>query len=380
MLRHRTVMYYIEYQPNKLGFTEMYALQMVRALRKEGCRVILVFPSLPFEDLRKQYVASGAIVEALSAAQSSDYTKLKDLRRLLRGYRPDILHTRHRYNFTFLPLLLRLCGARRIILSQEHAWEVGAMRKKNPLKRNLIYLRNRLTCWPLDRVVPVSEYVKRCVLESRGIREEKIKVIYNGIDLGRYEMRGCGATDGRNGDEDIRYVSTISWINPVKGLSYFLEACQTISRIDPRMRFFFVTYGGNDDIYREQARELGILDKVVFLQHINDTERIYSLSTVFVCPSICQEAFGAVIAEAMACGVPVVATKVGGIPEIVVDGETGMLVDPKDADAIAQSCLKILSDNELRENMAIAGRRRVEDLFDQKRMVRETIELYQEII
>ncbi len=373
-------MYYIEYQPNKLGFTEMYALQMARALQNEGCRVILVFPSLPFEDLRKEYIASGAIVDALSAAHSSDYTKLIDLRRLLWKYRPHILHTRHRYNFTFLPLLLRLCGAKRIILSQEHAWELGAMRNKNPLKRSFIYLRNRLTCWPLDRVIPVSEYVKKCVLESRGIREERIKVIYNGIDLGRYQMRGCEATDGRNGDGDKRYVSTIGWANPVKGLSYFLEACQTISRVEPRMRFFFVTYGGSDNVYRERAKKLGISDKVIFLQDINDTERIYNVSSVFVCPSTWQEPFGAVIAEAMACGVPVVATKVGGIPEIVVDGETGMLVDPKNADAIAKACLKILKDTKLRENMGIAGRKRVEDLFDQKRMVRETIELYQEII
>ncbi len=380
MLRHRTIMYYIEYQPNKLGFTEMYALQMVRALRKEGCRVILVFPSLPFEVLRKEYITSGGIVEALSPGHSSDFTKLKDLRRLLKNYRPDIVHTRHLYNFTLLPLLLRLCGAKRIIFSQEHAWEVGSMRKKNPLKRNLIYLRNKLTCWPLDRVVPVSDYVKRCVLESRGIREKRIRLIYNGIDLGKYEMSGCEGTVGRNGNGDIRYVSTISWINPVKGLRYFLDACQRMGTVEPTLRFLFVTYGGSDDTYREQARGLGISDKVIFLQHINDTERIYNLSSVFVCPSTCQEAFGAVIAEAMACGVPVVATKVGGIPEIVVDGKTGMLVDPKDADAIAKACLTILKDTKLRENMGNAGRRRVEDLFDQKRMVKETIELYQEII
>lgn len=380
MLKHRTIMYYIEYQPNKLGFTEMYALQMVRALHKEGCRVILVFPSLPFEDLRKEYITSGAIVETLTGAQSSDYIKLKDLRRLLSKYRPDILHTRHRYNFTFLPLLLKLCGAKRIILSQEHAWQIGAMRKKNPLKRNLIYLRNRLTCWPLDRVVPVSEYVKKCVLESQGIKQEHIKVIYNGIDLGKYETWESEPSDGRNGDGDIRYVSTISWVNPAKGLGYFLEACQKMSTVDPRTRFFFVTYGGSDHVYREKARELGIFDKVIFLQYINDTERIYNLSTVIVCPSLVQDSLPSVVLEAMACQVPVVATRVGGIPEMVVDGETGILVDPEDADAIAKSCLKILNDNELRKNMGIAGRKRVEDLFDQKRMVRETIELYKEVI
>ncbi len=380
MFRHSTIMYYIEYQPNKLGFTEMFALQMVRALRKQDCRVILVFPSLPFENLRMEYIASGAIVEALSAAQSSDYTKLKDLRTLLRKYRPDILHTRHRYNFTFLPFLLKLCGAKRIVLSQEHAWQVGAMRKKNPLKRNLIYLRNRLTCWPLDRVVPVSEYVKRCVLESRGITEDRIRVIYNGIDLEKYHMRRSEAGEGRNGDGDIRYVSTISWINPVKGLSYFLEACQKMSSADPRVRFFFVTYGGNDNVYREMARELGIFDKVEFLQYIDNTERIYNLSNVIVCPSVVQDSLPSVVLEAMACRVPVVATRVGGIPEMVVDGETGILVNPRDADALANACLRILKDSKLRENMGISGRKRVEDLFDQKRMVREIIELYQEII
>ena len=80
--------------------------------------------------------------------------------------------------------------------------------------------------------------------------------------------------------------------------------------------------------------------------------------------------------EAMACGVPVVATKVGGIPEIVVDGETGILVNPKDSSAIAKSCLKILNDNKLREKMGIAARRRVEELFDQKKMTASNCRLH----
>ncbi len=93
-----------------------------------------------------------------------------------------------------------------------------------------------------------------------------------------------------------------------------------------------------------------------------------------------QNPLPSVVLDAMACRVPVVATRVGGTPEMVVDGETAVLVDPEHADAIAKSCLTFLNHYELGKNLGNARRKRVEDLFDQKRMVRETIELYQEII
>ena len=122
------------------------------------------------------------------------------------------------------------------------------------------------------------------------------------------------------------------------------------------------------------------LDKVKFLQNINNTEKIYSMSSIFVCPSIWQEAFGAVIPEAMACGIPVVATRVGGIPEIVIDKVTGILVPPGDSEAIADACINILNNDKLIFYMTKEAKKRVKDLFDQKIMVRETINLYRQVI
>lgn len=370
----------MEYQPNKPGVTELYALEMSRALKKEGCRVVLVFASTPCKELKEKYIASGATIETLSKAVSSDYEMFTDLKRLIKKYKPHILHTRHRTIFTFLPLFLWLFGAKNIVLHQVTAWELGHLKKKNIIKRTLLCLRNKLACWPLTRIVVISKHVKQCVIESSGTRERKIKLIYNGINLEKYKTEKFGDNDITGRDKNLRYISTIGAARPGKGLNYFLDACQKINMVDQKVRFFFVSYGGSDDSYKKRSEELGISDKVSFLQNISDAERIFNLSSVFVCPTTMEEAFGAVITEAMACRVPVVASRVGGIPEIIVDGETGVLVNPKDADAIAKSCLRILNDNDLKEKMGTAARKRVEDLFDLKRAVRETIDLYQEIM
>ncbi len=121
--------------------------------------------------------------------------------------------------------------------------------------------------------------------------------------------------------------------------------------------------------------EMKMEKEVTFLGFRRDVERFYSIIDVLACPSL-GEALGNVCLEAMAFGKPVVASHVGGIPEVVQDGATGILVPPKDSRGLAQAILRLLSERELANRMGMAGRERVKSAFSQERLIHEVEEIY----
>ena len=126
----------------------------------------------------------------------------------------------------------------------------------------------------------------------------------------------------------------------------------------------------------ERVKELALSPSVRFLGFRSDIARVTSTYDVAVIPSIWDELFGWTVIEAMACGKPVIASRSGGIPEIITDGKTGILVEPGDSEALAHAVLRVCADPELRRSLSVAATRRVGECFTEERMLAETYRVY----
>ncbi|MDP8922119.1 MAG: glycogen synthase [Chloroflexota bacterium] len=249
-----------------------------------------------------------------------------------------------------------------------------------------------------DAIIAVSQGTREDVLRHFEVDSARIHVIHNGIDLDLY--RPVAATDAleRYGiDKDRPYVLFVGRITRQKGIVHLARA---IPEIDPAAQV--VLCAGQPDTPEiaaemEQAVEEARRERgdVVWIQEMLPREaviQLYTHAAVFCCPSV-YEPFGIINLEAMACGTPVVASKVGGIPEAVADGETGILVpvelqggasfepvDPRRfSHDLAEALNRLLGDDALRERMGAAGRRRVEEQFSWHVVAERTAALYRSL-
>jgi len=217
---------------------------------------------------------------------------------------------------------------------------------------------------------------------EQGYRREKIAVIRNGVVLPPKP-----APDGRFRRDhlippDVPLVGVISRLNPLKGIEYFLDAAARLSaRFGPAR--FVVVGDGIDPYYRESLERrtaaLGLAGKVIFTGFRLDMESVVAELDVSVLPSL-SEGLSNVLLESMAAGIPVVATRVGGNPEVVEDGATGFLVPPRDSGALVDAVARLLSNPALAAAFGQAGRKRAEREFSVSRLVAETENLYRKLL
>ncbi|HJT19248.1 MAG TPA: GT4 family glycosyltransferase PelF, partial [Nitrospira sp.] len=290
----------------------------------------------------------------------------------LKRHRIDIVHAYNFYANVFAVPAARLAGAPVVLASVRDTGEYWTSRQRTV---------NRIVCRWADRVVVNAEAIKKGLI-AEGYDPRRIVVIHNGIQ--------CPATMSRPNAARLReqlgfppgsrLVGVVARIAPQKGLEYFLHAARDVAGRIPDVRF--VVVGGNwvDQVYREGveqlANRLGLEQVVRFLGFRLDVQELLSCLTLSVLPSISGEGLSNSLLESMAAGLPVVATTVGGNPEVVVNGETGLLVPPKDPTALAAAICRLLEDRALADSYGKAGRARVLAQFGNEQMVRKMEDLY----
>jgi glycosyltransferase involved in cell wall biosynthesis len=301
----------------------------------------------------------------------------------LRRQRPDAIRIS---NFSKLvPLFRRACPPARIVLSMHCEW-------LNQLDRRLVNRQLR----GADVIVGVSEFITERIRAAHPQHASRCVTVHNGADVEAIVPR-----DGGDGSGKVRLL-TVGRISPEKGTHVLLEAFAKVAANRPEVELHVIGKEGLPP--REMLMELdtdphvlaltplyraGYLERLQsalppqirsrvhfheWLRHDELAAR-YAAADAFVFPSIWNEPFGIPVAEAMAAGLPVVATAVGGIPEIVVDGETGILVRPGDSDSLADALDAIVSGETLRADLGRAGRRRAVERFSWSRAA----EAYREI-
>lgn len=256
-----------------------------------------------------------------------------------------------------------------------------------------------------DRVIAVSHAVAHA-LRASGVPASMIVTIHNGVDPREYGPGAdgnssvgapvtseavAGAVCARRRDERSRtlIVGTVARLHRDKGLDVLVDAAEILTRQlkkAPRcsggfngVRFVVAGEGPEKPALVEKIRKSGLAGVFELLGHVRDVPGFLKGLDLFVLPSR-REALGLSILEAMASQLPVVATNVGGIPEVVVNGETGLLVEPDDPEKLCRAMVALLADPELRVAMGKRGRARVEDLFDVRQTVEKTLQVYREVL
>ena len=310
----------------------------------------------------------------------------------------DVVHC-HTWYAQFAGIVAKLCYGIPLVITTH------SLEPLRPWKREQLGHGYEASSWiektaieMADAIIAVSKETKEDVLKHFNVSEDKIKVIYNGIDLKEYVVTTETSTLKRYGiDPNKPYVLFVGRITRQKGIIHLVNA---IKYIDPETQIVLCA-GAPDtpEIAKEMEDAVNNVKKsrsnVIWIDEMLDKKEIiqlYSHADVFCCPSI-YEPFGIINVEAMACNTAVVASAVGGIKEVVVDGDTGILIDleqqseapfePINPDQfsrdLADGVNSVINNTELRNKMAINGRKRVEDYFDWIAIAKQTKELYKSL-
>lgn len=262
---------------------------------------------------------------------------------------------------------------------------IASIRDRAPYLTPMQKRVQRYACQFADCVLVNADAVKDWLI-GEGYDPANIVVIRNGVDLARF--------DGRPAGERIRaefglapgtpLVTVVSRLTRLKGLEYFLEAAAALKPRYPQARFLLVgETSPHDRQYLTELKDLaaayGVADRVIFTGLRSDVPALLGAADVAVMPSL-NEALSNVLLESMAAAAPLVATRVGGTPEAVIDGQTGLLIEPGDAGAITRAVARLLDDRELATRLGGAARHLIATRFSVEQMVRSTEQLYTELL
>jgi glycosyltransferase involved in cell wall biosynthesis len=231
-------------------------------------------------------------------------------------------------------------------------------------------------------VIAVSEHTKEHMVDLEGAPAEKIHTVHNGIDFDRVKPAGPGARDRIRREfapDGAALLLTVGRLHPEKGYEHLFRAMVDLKeRLGRPVRLLIAGTGPFADAYQAEVRALGCEGVVRFLGFRKDVADLMAAADLVVHPAV-AEAFGLVLTEALYVGTPVIATRVGGIPEIIADGIDGVLVPPADSRALADAILNLLNDPDRRGRMAGAGREKVRRQFRFDAMVQSYEGVYESL-
>jgi len=291
----------------------------------------------------------------------------------------DLVHTHLLKADMSAAVLATLLGRRSRLVSSKHNDE-------QVLRHGLVSLVHGLLGQLPVRTIVLSDHVGRWFQERGRLDRARIRRVYYGIDTARIDAPSAAAPERRAAlrssfgfaHADVVF-ACVARFAPQKAHDVLLRALGQAT--DPRLRLLLVgddPFGGGRDAAESLARELGISSRVVFAGIRRDVPDLLAASEGFVLASR-WEGLGLVFLEAMAAGLPVVATRVSAVPEVVLDGETGLLVPPDDPAALGRALSRLAADPELRASLGAAGAARVRERFGLDRMVEETLAVYGEV-
>lgn len=321
------------------------------------------------EKLQEGKVETYVIPEAL---HSFPRIFLKAFNLLFRK-RINIIHS-HRYKENLLALFLAQSMGLKQLVATLHGLPESPLHGRNGEK--LIRLKTKMDYFILKyyftHVVAVSQVMKRTLIQKYGFDQGKVDVIHNGTPLPLLSPSRDHST------HDYFHIGTVGRMVPVKDFNLFLEVVTQIKRQNKKVRFSILGDGPLKEQLIQKAKDLKIEDSVEFLSPRPNPSPYYQSLDLYLNVSL-HEGIPLSILEAMACGKPVVAPKVGGIPEIISDGEQGLLVEGREPEKFVLPCLRLIQNEDLRIMMGENASKRVVSCFSDFKMVESYNQLYQQI-
>lgn len=310
-------------------------------------------------------------VLALHKPPGTQWTLPLRIAGICRRVRPHIVHTRN-WGTTDAVIGARLARVP-VLIHGEHGFGIGDVTGAHRHRR---WLRRILSAG-IDRFVAVSEHLRNLLIDEIGIPPAKVTLIRSGIDLTRFRPRPtCPALRQRLGfAPDDFVIGSVGRLDPVKNYPALIDALATVTTSLPGARLVLAGGGPDEERLRQILTSAGLQEQINLLGHQDNIPELLNIMDVFVLPSLAEGTCNAIL-EAMAAALPVIATRVAGNPELVLDGRTGWLVPPRDADALADRIHFYASNPEVRRQHGHAGRAHVQAHYSAEQMTSAYADLY----
>ncbi|NIO49830.1 MAG: glycosyltransferase [Candidatus Aminicenantes bacterium] len=302
-----------------------------------------------------------------------------DMWRIIKKNNPIIVHTHSSKAGLMGRLAAKLAGVPIIVHTPHGHIFFGYF---GPLKTKLFIILEKLASRITDKIVALTNREKKDHILFKVASEDKFSVIYSGIDPNMLKESSSEEKQNLKKElgipENSLIVGTACRLVPIKGPEFLVKASKYIISKYPDTYFMFTGDGPLEQDLKRKALEMGISENIVFLDWRDDLAKIISIYDVFVLPSL-NEGMGRVLVEAMALGKSIVASNIGGIPDLVIHGKNGFLVPPKNPEELAKYIQVLLEDKDKREKMGLKGKEMSLN-FGAESMIEKIASLYEELL
>ncbi len=323
--------------------------------------------------------ALGVPVDLISVERLRDITAIYRIRKYLKAVKADLVHTQLEFANSLGSFASKLLGLPSVCTI--HTMPSQDMKVKSKIHQEIEALSLRFFC---DRIIAVSEEARLFYIEISNASPQKVITIYNGIDLtnfiniDRYEAR-LEVRKELGIPLDANLLTTVAVLRHLKGIQFMIRALSAVLEATPNTYYLIVGGGVHHDALADEADKDRVKEHVVFAGPRNDIPRLLAASDVFVLPTL-TDALPTVLAEAMAARLPIVASAVGGVPEMVTDGRNGYLVSPGSPGELSEACITLLTTPEIRNEMGQNGWQIVNEKFNIHGQIGQLEKLYLELM
>ena len=371
------ILFLLDWRPTFWSTREEFFRRLSQRLSERGIIPVIVTSETPGDDVRKLFEQAGARISS-GSYHAHPFRYWSQIRQIARDYSVRMVQVRFFDYFTLVFWMCRLSGIRKVIFTEANSGE----RKGQGWKLALLRLRTAITCYPLVRLIAISEFIRGRLVDV-GAPSPKIQVVYNGVDTSSFQPNPTLRSEVRaaqGATPDTAVIAYASTLLPWKRPEIALRVCAELVRRKQRVQLWLAGQGPLREDLEALSRDLGISENVRWLGHQPDLQRWLAGSDVFL-HSALGEAFGNVLIEAMACGLPVVATHSGATPELIEDGETGCLIPngPREIEQLAGAIEQLSGDQPRLQAMAAAAIARA-DRFNVQQCVDRTLAVYDQVL
>jgi len=358
------------------GGVDRYIRMLLKYLDKEKFENILVCSQDFREEDYKNLVDFFEQVKMDRAIGSNDLKAIGEVRRLIKRYNPDIVYA-HSSKAGAIARVADI-GLKNHCLYNPHGW---AFNMRCSAKKKAMYTAIEKIAAPFcDKIICISDAEKQSALDKKICREDKLQVIFNGVDIEAYEngIHGTVKRKDLNIPEDAFVVGMVGRISPQKAPDIFIKMAKHVKDKVSNAHFIIVGNGDQEAEIKKYAKDNDFLDSLHITGWVDNPMSYVELFDV-ACLLSRWEGFGLVLPEYMMARKPIVASRVDAIPNIICDGENGLLVEMDDVVGASTAVLKLYLNNSLKSKLIDEGLKTVYKKFDVQRMTRETEKLFEEV-